>query len=761
MRLRHTEVALNGYRFCRPNFRSYCRLAASLLIVAIALFLVGCGGLSGGNPADPNSVSLGSSTVSFGTVAVGGSTAVPDSIANNTSASVTVSSITGTGSGFQITGLSLPLTLAAGQTAPFSVQFQPTAPGTPSVTISFFDQNAQSLVSLNASATAVTAGVLSLNPEQIAFGSVVVGSSQPTAVTLSNTGGSDLSVNQATLSGAGFTMGNLGLPLTLHPGDSTQVTITFAPPDSGSFSGSVTFATTSDQVPGTVVLNFSGSGTALAQGTLTPSLTSLAFGSVEVSDHSDLSETLTNTGGSAVTISQATASGAGFSVSGLSLPVTVAVNKSVTFTVTFAPANAGAASGNVSIVSDASDANLSIPLSGTGVAAGALASNPSSFSFGNVQDGNTKQLSGSLTNTGQTSLTITAADASGPGFSLNGLTLPLTLTAGQSTPFTVLFNPTVSGAASGNVSITSDGSNPKLNIPLSGTGVTPGALSPNPASLAFGSVQVGNSSNLSETLTNTGGASVTISQVNLSGAAFSVSGLTLPVTLTPNGSVTFTATFTPTSAGAASGSLSVVSNASNSPLGIALAGTGTVAGELAVTPATLSFGNVAVGSNSALNGSLNATGAAVTVTSATLNNSEFALSGISLPVTIPAGQSATFTVTFTPQSSGATSASLSFSSNAGNSPTVEKMTGTGTAPDQHTVDLTWDASVDAVGYNVYRGTVSGGPYSVINSTLDGTTAYTDNTVVSGQTYYYVTTAVDGKGNESGYSNQTQAIIPNP
>jgi fibronectin type 3 domain-containing protein len=89
------------------------------------------------------------------------------------------------------------------------------------------------------------------------------------------------------------------------------------------------------------------------------------------------------------------------------------------------------------------------------------------------------------------------------------------------------------------------------------------------------------------------------------------------------------------------------------------------------------------------------------------------------------------------------------------------MTGTGTAPVQHIVDLTWNPSADAAGYNVYRGTVTGGPYAMINPSLDGTTAYTDNTVVSGQTYYYVTTAVDASGHESGYSNQTQAVIPNP
>ena len=190
-------------------------------------------------------------------------------------------------------------------------------------------------------------------------------------------------------------------------------------------------------------------------------------------------------------------------------------------------------------------------------------------------------------------------------------------------------------------------------------------------------------------------------------------------------------------------------------------GNGTVAGQLAVSPTSLSFGNVTVGSSSALNSSLTASGASVTVSSASLNHSEFALSGISLPATIPAGQSATFTVTFTPQASGATSASLSFSSNASNSPAVQTMTGTGTAATQHTVDLTWTASAGAVGYNIYRGTVSGGPYTMINCSLEGTTSYTDDTVVSGQTYYYVATAVDANGNESGYSNLAMAAIPSP
>jgi len=78
----------------------------------------------------------------------------------------------------------------------------------------------------------------------------------------------------------------------------------------------------------------------------------------------------------------------------------------------------------------------------------------------------------------------------------------------------------------------------------------------------------------------------------------------------------------------------------------------------------------------------------------------------------------------------------------------------------HSVDLTWTASTSVVvGYNVYRGTQSGGPYTLVNSILVATTAYTDATVQNGATYFYVITAVDASSNESAYSAQAGAVIP--
>ena len=144
-----------------------------------------------------------------------------------------------------------------------------------------------------------------------------------------------------------------------------------------------------------------------------------------------------------------------------------------------------------------------------------------------------------------------------------------------------------------------------------------------------------------------------------------------------------------------------------------------------------------------------------------MSTSEFTISGLALPLTLAAGQSKSFTVTFKPQASGVASATATFTSNASTPSVAESLTGSGTAAPQHSVILMWNpSSSNVVGYNVYRGTNTGGPYSQINA-MTATTSYTDSSVQAGQAYFYVTTAVDGTGKESPYSNQTQAVVPTP
>ena len=184
-------------------------------------------------------------------------------------------------------------------------------------------------------------------------------------------------------------------------------------------------------------------------------------------------------------------------------------------------------------------------------------------------------------------------------------------------------------------------------------------------------------------------------------------------------------------------------------------------GSLTVSPSTLNFGNVPVGNSSSLTGTLSASTADVTVASAGWSGSGYSVTGVTFPLAVAAGQSAQYTVTFTPPAAGSSPGSISFVSNASDASLKQTFSGAGTqTTSSHTVSLTWDPSTSTVaGYNLYRGTQSGGPYSRMNALLLSNTAFNDTKVQSGGNYFYVSTAVDSSNNESAFSNEATAAIP--
>src|SRR5260370_28924564 len=107
-----------------------------------------------------------------------------------------------------------------------------------------------------------------------------------------------------------------------------------------------------------------------------------------------------------------------------------------------------------------------------------------------------------------------------------------------------------------------------------------GALSASPAAVDFGNVSVGDTTNQSLTISNSGTAAVTISQVSASGSGFTISGVALPVTLNPGVSATFTAGFVPSATGDVSGSVSFVSPQLRQAFGVGWHGKGKVVAPL-------------------------------------------------------------------------------------------------------------------------------------------------------------------------------------
>jgi len=223
-------------------------------------------------------------------------------------------------------------------------------------------------------------------------------------------------------------------------------------------------------------------------------------------------------------------------------------------------------------------------------------------------------------------------------------------------------------------------------------------------------------------------------------------------------------TFTPTAVGVQTGTVSFTDDAPQGPQVVSLAGTGETGGQLVAGPSSIAFGNVTIGQiGSQLVTIKNTCGQSISVTSASTSGAGVGVSGISTPFTLAPDQSSTFTVTFSPSSSGSASGAISLENNSATGTLTIPTTGTGTAAStvsSHQVVLSWGASSSAViGYNTYRGTVSGGPYTKLTSSPVAQTGYTDQGVTAGDTYYYVVTSVGANLVESAFSNEAEATVP--
>jgi len=394
----------------------------------------------------------------------------------------------------------------------------------------------------------------------------------------------------------------------------------------------------------------------------------------------------------------------------------------------------------------------------TPAASGTLSPNATSLAFGNVAIGSTSVQTVTLTNSGGATVDISQVAASGTGLTIvAGNASGASLAVGANLAVQVQFAPQSAGAVTGSLLITNDGTSPSVAISLTGTGTqTPQAqITATPSTIAFGSVVDGTTNSQTISIKNTGNADLTLSQDSVTGTGFTISGLSLQ-TIPAGASVTFNAVFSPTAAAAVSGSISIVSNAGNSPFAISLSGTGTASvASLSASPASVNFGNITPGGTSSQNVTLTNTGNAnVTISGVNVSGAGLSDSGVSANMTLQPNQSVTLTTTFSPSSTGSTSGNITISSNAASS-TVISLSGT-----SHTVNLAWSSSssTDVVAYNVYRGTTLG-QYTLIGSSPVAATQFTDATVQGSQTYYYSVTSIDSNNMESANSTDAMVLIP--
>ena len=195
---------------------------------------------------------------------------------------------------------------------------------------------------------------------------------------------------------------------------------------------------------------------------------------------------------------------------------------------------------------------------------------PSALDFGSLVTGQTSAAqSVSVSNPTSSAASVSSISTSGDFAETNDC--GSSIASNGSCTVSVTFSPTASGSRTGTLTV--DAGGVTNTVSLSGTGSAAGPiLSTNPGSLTFSSTVVGSSAtSKSVTVTNTGTASATVSGVSVSGDFSQTNNCS---SLAVNASCTVTVGFTPTAAGSRTGTLTVTSDANNSPTTVGLSGTG-------------------------------------------------------------------------------------------------------------------------------------------------------------------------------------------
>jgi hypothetical protein len=292
------------------------------------------------------------------------------------------------------------------------------------------------------------------------------------------------------------------------------------------------------------------------------------FGSESVgSTSASHTVTITNDNSHSVTISSVSDSVSQFSYSGPSLPISLNPGQSLTGTVNFKPSAAQAYSGTLEF-KRSTGSTIWVALRGTGIGqpttsapvAPTISSQPASTK---VTAGQTARFNIAATGTAPLTYQWKKNGAAISGATSPTYTTPAETASDNNAQFTVAVSNAAGSAASNAAILTVSASTLLLN-----------SSSP---SLSFGSVNVSSNSTQSVTLTNAGNSSVTISNVTVSGAGFNAAGVPSGLILGPGQAAILTATFAPSGAGSMKGSVSVASNATNSPDAISLSGTGVAA----------------------------------------------------------------------------------------------------------------------------------------------------------------------------------------
>ena len=572
------------------------------------------------------SVSFNAAKLNFGGTNVGTAGSVPQTgaVVDTGNAPLTISglSIVGPNSGdflFTDIGNCNGATLSPGQLCSFEIGFTPSIVGPEEAFVSVTD-NAPGSPHLLAAVGVGDGPLFVASPLALAFGSAPEGTTTDVlSLEISNPGNATLHVQSLQFAGpdsGAFSLQSNGCQGNTHSGDvfdvngnsQCQIGVAFAPSAVRSFSAEIDFIDDSGNVAGSEqVVPLTGNGTAAAPiASILP--VALGFGSEAVGTVSGAQTvTLVNNGSAPLNFTSIAIAGTNAAEFGIvptgaapcQTGAPVAIGKSCTVGVDFAPQSGGAKSAILAFTDNAGGSPQTVALTGTATAP-QIEFTPPSLTFAAPQSVGTTSAAQTVTvtNTGTAPLAIDhpllVTGANSSDFTVRDTCAPIlgTTPPSNTCAIQVTFTPSAPGTRTATVSVPDNAPGSPQTIPLSGTGVQ-AAVSILPASLKFGSQNVGTASAavpLIVTNTGAGGSVLQVGGVSLGGVNpgdfresnnCTGNGVSIPAA----GTCAIQVTFAPACAqvpAARSATLTVNDNAAGSPQSISI--TGTAAGQFCMDP---------------------------------------------------------------------------------------------------------------------------------------------------------------------------------
>ncbi len=314
-----------------------------------------------------------------------------------------------------------------------------------------------------------------------------------------------------------------------------------------------------------------------------------------------------------------------------------------------------------------------------------------SLNFGSVEQGTTSAgMNVTVQNTGKTALAFTSATTT-LDYAIKSNTCGSSIPAGMSCIITVTFTPNAIGTINGTLTLVNgDVTSPQV-VSLTGVGTSGPAVQLSPGSLSFGTVLIKSASTpMPVTLTNTGGGVLTFTGGNAAGITITGTDKgdftqtnNCGASVAAGASCTITVTFTPQAVGTRTGDVTIKDNATSGTQTVTLSGSGAYP-TVTLTPSTLAFGSVQVGTSAAAkmstlknNGQVNLTITKLALSGA--NPSEYTETNNCIGTFAP-NATCTITVTFSPTKSGAQNASVTITDNTSTGSNTLTLTGTGALP---------------------------------------------------------------------------------